>query len=52
MSASHGFVVALGYRIITLVVAGIGVAVYLSSRKDIQRLVEEERENEPAADAD
>ena len=53
MSASHGFVVALGYRMITLVIAGIGVAVYLSSRKDIQRLFEaEQRENAPAADAD
>ena len=52
MSASHGFVVALGYRMITLVIAGIGVAVYLSSRTDIQRLVDQERENKPAADAD
>jgi len=38
--ASHGLVVALGYRIITLVIAGIGVVVYLVSRKDIQRLLE------------
>ena len=38
--ASHGLVVALGYRIITLVIAGIGVVVYLVSRKDIKRLLE------------
>jgi len=39
MNASHGFVVALGYRIITLVIAGIGVVVYLFSRHDIKRLM-------------
>jgi hypothetical protein len=41
MNASHGFVVALGYRIITLVIAGIGVAVYLVSRRDIKRLMDQ-----------
>ena len=42
MADSWGFVVALGYRIVTLVIAGIGVVVYLASRKDIKRLMEHE----------
>jgi hypothetical protein len=42
MADSWGFVVALGYRIVTLVIAGIGVVVYLASRKDIKRLIEVE----------
>lgn len=42
MAASHGFVVALGYRLVTLVIAGIGVLVYLSSRRDLRRLMDEE----------
>ena len=41
MAPSFGFVVALGYRLITLVIAGIGVVIYLGSRKDIGRLLDD-----------
>ena len=46
----HGLIVALGYRIITLVIAAVGVCYYLGSRREVASvMVEVERQGEPGA---
>lgn len=43
----QGLIVALGYRIITLMVAAVGVCYYLSSRREVSVVIDEvEREND------
>jgi uncharacterized protein (TIRG00374 family) len=51
MASGQGFVVALGYRIATLVVAMIGVGYYLTSRQEMKALLKE-AEREEAAEHD
>ena len=38
MAEGQGFVVALGYRVITVLLALIGVACYLSNRREMEEL--------------
>ncbi len=42
--ASAGFVVALGYRLITVVIAMIGAGVYLASRREMSEVLHEAEE--------
>lgn len=46
VAKSQGFVVALGFRIATLVVAMIGVFYYLTSRQEMKTLIEEAKHEE------
>jgi ActR/RegA family two-component response regulator len=39
MRAGQGLVVALGYRIITVLVAAVGVCYYLASRQEVARVL-------------
>lgn len=51
VAQSQGFVVALGFRIATLVVAMIGVVFYLTSRQEMKALLQEaEREEAQLSD--
>jgi uncharacterized protein (TIRG00374 family) len=52
VAKSQGFVVALGYRIATLVVAMIGVAYYLTSRQEMQALLQQAEREEQAEERD
>jgi uncharacterized protein (TIRG00374 family) len=52
LQSGQGLIVALGYRIITLMVAAVGVCYYLSSRREVAVVMDEvERESDslPAA---
>lgn len=42
MPSEHGFVVALGFRVILLIIAGIGLVFYLFSKREIQDLTRKE----------
>lgn len=46
----QGFVIALGYRIATLVVALIGVVYYLTDRQEISELIKEAQREEESKD--
>jgi hypothetical protein len=48
VAASQGFVVALGYRIITVLIAAIGICYYLSSRKEVAQVLHEAVEQDKA----
>jgi glycosyltransferase 2 family protein len=41
VSESQGFVIALAYRVITILIAGIGAGYYVSSRREVRRLMKE-----------
>lgn len=45
----QGFVVALGYRIITILIAAIGAGYYISARQEVARSIREAGEEESAA---
>jgi hypothetical protein len=48
MVPGQGLVVALGYRIITVLIAGVGICYYLGSREEIaEALHEAEEEPDP-----
>lgn len=47
----EGLVVALGYRIITIVIAMIGVAYYWASRREVSQVLHEAEEQEEGVDA-
>lgn len=50
MEADQGLIVALGYRIITLLIAAIGICYYLGSRKEVADVLHDaEQEVDPAA---
>jgi hypothetical protein len=51
MVAGQGLVVALGYRMITLVIAAVGLAYYLGSRREVAEVLHsaEVRDDSPAA---
>ena len=53
MVAGQGLVVALGYRIITLLIAAVGMAYYLGSRREVAEILhaEETQDDSPAADS-
>lgn len=38
MAAEHGLLVAFGFRVITLIIASVGVIIYLTERKEIDQL--------------
>lgn len=44
VSEGHGFIVSLGYRIITVAIAMVGVVVYLTSRKEMTAVIHEAEE--------
>lgn len=49
----HGFIVAIGYRAVTILIAMIGVCYYLSSRAEVATVLREaERELDEADEAD
>ena len=49
VAEGHGFVVSLGYRAVTILIALIGVCYYLASRKEVDKvLAEAEREIDEA----
>ncbi len=41
VAESQGFVIALAYRVVTLLIAAIGVGYYLTSRREVRRLMAE-----------
>ena len=48
LTAGQGFVIALGYRIITVLIAAVGICYYLSSRAELaEALHDAEREADP-----
>lgn len=52
MPEGQGFVIALAYRVITLVIAMIGVFYYLTSRREVAQLIKEaEQEREQPGEA-
>jgi len=48
MVQGQGFVVALGYRIVTLLSAAVGLAYYLAGRRDVAEAIHDEVEAEQA----
>lgn len=44
MAAEHGLLVAFGFRVITLIIASVGVVIYLAERKEIDQLQAENEE--------
>jgi uncharacterized membrane protein YbhN (UPF0104 family) len=46
VAESQGFVIALAYRVITIFIAGIGAAYYVSSRREVRRLMKEAGETQ------
>jgi uncharacterized membrane protein YbhN (UPF0104 family) len=50
VAASQGFVIALGYRIITLLIATIGVGYYLASRREVQTALQEAKRQHDLGD--
>lgn len=51
VAEGHGFVVSLGYRAVTILIALIGVCYYLASRKEVAKvLAQAEREMDEAAE--
>lgn len=49
ISEGHGFIVAIGYRAVTILIAMIGVCYYLSSRAEVSKVLREaEREIDEA----
>jgi uncharacterized membrane protein YbhN (UPF0104 family) len=46
VAASQGFVIALAYRVITILIAAIGAGYYISSRREMKRLMKEAAEQE------
>ena len=56
MLPGQGLIVALGYRIITVLIAAVGICYYLGSRQEVAEVIEEaehpkEAEGPPAPDA-
>jgi len=49
MTKSQGFVIALGYRVITILIAVIGVVYYLTSRREMSQLLEEAKQPDEKA---
>jgi hypothetical protein len=50
-TASDGLVVALAYRVLTLVVGLVGVVYYLASRREVDEVLEESEDADEADDA-
>lgn len=48
-ATNTGFVVALGFRLITLLIAGIGIFIYLTSKREVEELVDEAEHMDEAA---
>jgi uncharacterized membrane protein YbhN (UPF0104 family) len=48
VSESQGFVIALAYRVMTIMIAAIGAAYYVTSRREVKRLMEEAGKNSDA----
>ena len=44
MAAEHGLLVAFGFRIITLIIASVGLVIYFAERKEINQLQAENEE--------
>jgi uncharacterized protein (TIRG00374 family) len=52
MPEGQGLIVALGYRLITLLIAGVGICYYWGSRRELAEVIEEaEHEGQPDATA-
>jgi hypothetical protein len=47
MAAGQGFVVALGYRVITVLVAAVGLCYYLGSRREVAEVMHDAEVEEP-----
>ena len=52
MLAGQGLVVALGYRIVTVLIAAVGLAYYVGSRREVAEILQsaDVQDNPPAAD--
>lgn len=50
-AGGDGFIVALGYRMLTIVIAVIGVVYYWASRREMSELIEKAEEEETAIEA-
>ena len=50
MIAGQGFVVALGYRIVTVLCAALGIVYYLTGRREVAEAIHEEAEAEQAGE--
>jgi hypothetical protein len=50
MIQGHGFVVALGYRIVTVLSAAVGAGYYLVGRREVAEAIQEEAEAEQAGE--
>ncbi len=49
VAESQGFVIALAYRVMTLLIATIGVGYYLTSRREVRRLMAEAKQQSEAS---